>query len=880
MKIRENSVRINNLITPVIDSAAFFSWQTDGDENERQKSYEITVTDENGAEIWSTKAESEKRNAIYMDAPLLPMKKYGCILKISDDSGNISLEKTHFRTGKMGGEWKARWITGHFLRKRDDALAAPYLRKEFSLSGRVKNAMLYICGLGYFVCTLNGRRVNEDFLSIPYTDYAKHAFYRAFDITEMLAENNAVGVVLGNGFFNCFTEDPWQSRFAPWRDVPKMICEIHITYESGETETVISDTSWQSSRGPIVFNGIRHGEEYDANLEMPGWDTFGFKCGDGWKNARMVRPAGGELSVMEFEPIKLYRRLGAVSMRNYDGKTLFDIGQNQAGICLLTLRGKKGDKITVRYCDLIDGEGKLTQWPLSCFIKNYTFQTEVYTKKSDEPEIWHSEFTYHGFQYVEISGGDENRLLSDVTALSLSNDLGVRGVFETSDEILNKIQKMCIESTRSCTMNTFSSDAVREKTAWIGDAGFSSEQILINFAAEQFMDRWLLDLRDAQTPAGAVPCVVPSTGWGYTSLNGPDWASTIVDSPAFLYRATGDKRYVAENYDMLRRHCAHITQMSSGGIVAYGLGDWCPPFEGEAISVNMSSYKCPLAVTDTAYYHSALRTLARFAGILGYEEEKEKYTALADEVKAAFRKEFYDEKTHTVKGDCQTATGAMIYHGLCNANEYEPLAAKLKEQIAATGGHLDFGVLGNKAVFNALGMCGEIKEALRMIENPTFPSYRHWIDMGANTLWECWNGLGSRNHHMFSDISAFFYKYIGGICADDDMPAYRHIILRPAVGCGIEKVRCSVETPNGKAACSFENDGESLHLHITVPSGSCATLFLPQSLSDVFGTASETPLSDALTVNGKAAKTEPADLGRIKLSLACGNYEIFARRDK
>lgn len=879
MKITENSLRVNSLLSPVIDKPAFFSWQTEGDESEHQKSYAISVSDEKGTEIWHSEAESENRHGIYMDMPLSPMKKYTCRVEITDECGTVSSAKTHFRTGKMGTAWQARWITGHFLRNRDDALAAPYLRKEFSLSGKIKNAMLYICGLGYFVCTINGKRVNEEFLSIPYTDYSKHTFYRAFDVTDKLCENNAIGVVLGNGFYNCFTEDPWQSRFATWRDVPKMICEIHIEYENGEKDIVISDTSWQSSRGPIIFNGIRHGEEYDANLEMPGWDTYGFVCGDTWKNARMIRPVGGELSVMEFEPIKLYRRRPAVSMRCYDGKTLFDIGQNQAGVCLLTLRGKKGDKITIRYCDLIDEEGKLTQWPLSCFIKNYTFQTEVYTKKSDEPETWHSEFTYHGFQYVEISGGDENRMLSDVTALSLSNDLDARGEFETSDEIINKLQKMCIESTRSCTMNTFSSDAVREKTAWIGDAGFSSEQILINFAADQFMDRWLLDLRDAQTPAGAIPCVVPSTGWGYNSLNGPDWASTIVDSPAFLYRATGDKKYIRENYDMLRRHCSHITQMSTNGIVAYGLGDWCPPFEGPAISVNMGSYKCPLAVTDTAYYHSALRTLARFAGILGYEEDKEKYTALADYVKAAFRRELYDEATHTVKGDCQTATGAMIYHGLCNEDEYAPLSAKLKEQIAAAGGHLDFGVLGNKAVFNALGMCGEIKEALRIIENPTFPSYRHWIDMGANTLWECWNGLGSRNHHMFSDISAFFYKYIGGVCADDDMPAYRHIILRPAVGCGIEKVRCRVNTPNGKAVSDFENDGKELHLHITVPSGSHATLFLPALLSDVFDGADGTPLSDAVTVNGKSAKFSPASLGRIKLALPCGRYEISARRD-
>ena len=174
-------------------------------------------------------------------------------------------------------------------------------------------------------------------------------------------------------------------------------------------------------------------------------------------------------------------------------------------------------------------------------------------------------------------------------------------------------------------------------------------------------------------------------------------------------------------------------------------------------------------------------------------------------------------------------------------------------------------------------MCGEVRTALDLIKNPTFPSYKHWIDMGANTLWECWNGLGSRNHHMFSDVSAFFYKYIGGISADDDMPAYEHIILRPAVGCGIEKVHCSVETPYGKAVSDFENDGKTLRLSLTVPSGSHATLFLPMYLDDVFEGAPHTPFAEKLTASGNAVKFAPGDMSDIKAELPSGEYTFTAK---
>ncbi len=830
MKIRSDSIRVNDLINPTLDTAPYFSFLIDSKgETERQKSYEIEVREHfSGKTVWkSGEVETEKRFGIYMDESLLePRKRYDVTVTAVGEDGEKSSAETYFCTGKRGEKWLGNWITGGFCQKRDEVIYSPYLRYDFSAGGGVRRATLYICGLGYFVCTLNGKRVNNDFLSTPFSDYDKHIMYRSFDVTELLSEKNAIGVVLGNGFYNCFTEDPWQSRFAPWRDVPKMICELHIEYESGEEQIVKSSGEWQSSKGPIVFNGIRHGEQYDARLEMPGWDTFGYK-GESFGKVRVVRPAGGELISFELEPIVIRKKYPAVKMTKQGEKTLFDIGQNQAGVCLLTLRGKQGDRITIRYCDILNDKGELDQSPLSCFIKNYTFQTEIYTKKSDEPEVWHSEFTYHGYQYVEVSGGDEERQLSDVTALALCNGIADRGHFETSDETVNQVQHLCLAATTSCCMNTLSSDAVREKTSWTGDAGFTSEQIVINFAAEAFMRRWLYDLRDSQTPAGAVPCVIPSAGWGYTSLNGPDWASPIVDAPKYLYLASGNINYIKDNYDMLRRHCSLMEKMATDNIVDYGLGDWCAPFEGPALSINMESFKCPVTVTDTAYYHTAVRTLAHWAGLLGYTDDEKYYTALADAIKSAFRAKFFNKAEMTVMGNCQTSTAVMIYHGLCESDEVMPLVKTLLRQIDERDGHLDFGVLGNKAVMNVLGMTGNAKVGLEMLCNPTYPSVKHWIDMGANTLWECWNGLGSRNHHMFSDISAFLYKYVGGISADIEKPAYEHIIFRPATDTGIARISCSVDTPYGTARAETKTADGVVTVSVTVPSGASGTLYLP-----------------------------------------------------
>ncbi|MGN1095594.1 MAG: family 78 glycoside hydrolase catalytic domain, partial [Eubacteriales bacterium] len=505
----------------------------------------------------------------------------------------------------MGNDWEARFISGGKEIKKDNVLPAIYLRREFSAAENIKRAVLYIAGLGYFEARINGKKVGDDFLSTPYTAYDKNILYRAFDVTGMIKSGeNAIGVILGNGFYNCFTIDPWQTSTAPWRDVPKLLAELHIEYND-HTEKIISDTSWKYIEGPIVFNGIRHGEEYDARLEKDGWDMPGY-TGQTFPSRQVENP-GASLSVMEMEPIRIRYKYHPVSCRKVKNGWLYEIEQNQAGVAHFVFRGKAGTRYKIRYCDRLHDDGELDQDSLSCFIKNYSFQTDVYTKKSDLPEEWNAIFTYHGFKYLEVSDCEEPIACEDIEAWSFSNDLEVRGKFTSSDSDVNAIQHMCLYSTTSCLINTFASDTVREKSSWTGDTGLSSEQLMINFGAEQFMKKWQQDLRDAQRPHGCLPCIVPSPGWGYNSLNGPDWSHPMVDVPWFLYKEYGDIGVLRDNYDALCRHVGYISSMANGGIASYGLGDWCPPFEGPAISVNMSSFKCPVALSDTAYYYSAVK---------------------------------------------------------------------------------------------------------------------------------------------------------------------------------------------------------------------------------------------------------------------------------
>lgn len=854
MKIYD--MRVNYLKAPCgIDSKIRFSFKIkDAAVGDGMKCFCLRVSDKadfSGEPLWQKNFDGSQDTAFihYEGKPLMPLTRY----YFSVDAESILGEHDcctdgTFVTGKLDSRWSGKWITADFIRREDSAFAAPYLRKSFRLDRDAQSAYLAICGLGYFESYLNGVKTGDDVLSPGFTEYDKADLYMVYDVTPLLKRGeNALSVCLGNGWYNCFAEDPWNTRAASWRHWPKLICELHVTFKDGSRQTVISDPSWKSSQGPIVFNGIRNGEHYDARKELGEWTSASYDDSS-WQPAKFMKSPGGLLQAMEMEPIRVRALQPAVKTWTApSGAYLFDIGQNQAGIGLFRFRGPAGTEITIRYSDVLKPDGELDQGPIGGFVRSHGFQTDKYIKKSDAEEIWHPIFTYHGFQYVELTGCAEPPVLSDVTAMTLATDCEDIGEFQCSDELLNKLQHMCRWSTIS-NMHSIPTDCPhREKNGWTGDTSISCEQMLINFGSRAFLSKWCADLRRSQRPAGQIPCVVPSTGWGYYGLMGPDWSSALINVPYNIYLYNGDRDLLWASYDSIRRNCDFMLGMTTDYTLDYGTGDWCAPFEGPAISVNMGSYKCPTRVSDTGFFYNAARKAAMIAGMLGKEDDRSYYEDLAGKIRSAFRDKLFDSETFTVAGDCQTATAVMLYFDLCTEEERRPLIEKLISQIEREDWHLDFGILGCKFVMHSLGAAGEGNVGCRMLAQRTFPGCQRWVDLGATTLWECWNGGGSHNHHMFSDLSAFMYKYIGGISPDETQPGFRHTVLRPAVDSGLSYAYAKHESMHGLVNCSWNNDGSQTTIRLDIPFGCTADLYLPIRYAG------------ALTENGAVLSHESTD---------------------
>ena len=856
--------RINYLENPFIDRQPYVHW-TPVDERRgcRQSAYRVRVQRlDDGVQVCDTGwVDSPDCSPIPLPMRCEPLTPYRYTVEAKDELGHSATPgEGRFWGAKCGQPFAGKWITGAFCDKRDNVLGAVYLRREFAVTVPARRALLVICGLGYFQANINGQKVGDDYLSTPLTAFDQQVQYRVFDVTALLAPGgNALAVTLGNGFYNCFTKDCWATEAAVWRDVPKLLCELHLIAQDGSQQCIRSDDSWLTSPGPITLNGLRHGEYYDARLSFPGWDMPGFDAG-AWKSARYCRAPGGTLSVMEMEPIRAFRRLHPRRKWRSSGGWMFDIGVAQSGVARIRFCGKAGDTLTVRYSDLIYENGELNQDALSGFVKNYRFQTDMYTKATDEPETFQTTFAFHGFQYLEISGNNWEPELEDIEVLSLANDLPVRGSFSCGDETVNRIQQAAVNSTRSMLFSVMNSDTVREKLSWTGDTGLSGEQMLLNFGPEAFMTKWMRDLRDAQRPSGMLPCIVPTPGWGFTFSNGPDWSQPIYELPRLLYLYSGDTRELTANYDALCRYIGFLDTMAIDHIVNYGLGDWCAPFEGPALTVNMSTFKCPVAVSDTAYYYAAVRFAAQCALILGKTEDAALYAVKADEIRRAFRERFYCRETSSVAGDCQTATAMMISFGLAEPDEVPGLVRTLTDIIARDGGKLDYGILGMKAVLTALGENGHAQLALDMLTTPEYPSIGHWLSQGATTLWECWNGEASHNHHMFSSVSDFLYKYVAGIRCE--APCYRQITFEPMLGGTLCSAQASVHSLRGEVSIRWEKSGDGFTVEVHVPVGAQAGLLLPARYQN----------KDVAACLARAGVPAEACGSRIRVPLSSGSF--------
>lgn len=726
---------------------------------------------------------------------------------------------------------KGQWISrcyNYFDPK--ESRPAAYLRKVFNVEQSIKEAVLYICGLGYNEVYINGQKVGDEVLTPPFTRYDKTVLYNTYDICDYLVEGeNVIGVILGNGVYNVQEANAWNYETAPWKHHPKMVLLSEINYEDETKQTIHSDNSWKFSEGPIIFDSLYGGEVYDARLELNGWCNSGYDDAL-WENAAVCRGPGGRLKPMTMEPCRVVEVIKPIAMWEVKpGVWIFDLGKNISGWVRLRIEGESGDIITIKYAEKLDEGQNIDQSNIITHINENDrehFQKDVYILKGVGEEIWEPRFTDHGFQYVQVTGFQKRPTLDSINGCRVHTDFENRGSFECSNDLLNKIQEACRLSVLGNYHGIPTDCPHREKNGWTGDALISAEQMLLNFDPQKAYYKWLEDIEDAQRESGQIPGIVPTGGWGYNWGSGPAWDSALILIPWYLYIYRGDTDILSRMYESMRKYVDYMTTMVTDNILDFGLGDWCPPVGGPA------DYKCPSTVTDTAYYYCDADVLSKVAKVLNKEKDSHKYSQLSKDIAMSFNRKFVDDETGEVLGDSQTSYACALYFDLVHGEIKQKAVDHLIREVEKADRHIDCGILGTKYILHVLSAVGRGDLAYAIASQKDFPGWGYWIEQGATTLWETWDGENSRNHHMFSDISAWFYKRLAGINPDPEEPGFKHILIRPNIIEELTWVKAGHESKNGRIEIEWQLENDILCMKIRIPDSCRATLYLPEKFKE------------------------------------------------
>ncbi len=823
--------------------------------------------------IWdSGQVKSDQSQLVeYAGPELMSGRKYYWRVKVwTDDGASASGGIRHWSTALKPEDWQAQWTAAADsldlqITEQRTILPARYLRKEFTLRSKPARAMLYISGIGSSYCFMNGRRIGNDVFGPVPTWYDKTVPYLTYDVTDMLRKGgNALGVTLGNGRFLSM-RIPGAGTFG----VPKMIAQLEIEYADGTEETIVSDSSWKLSRqGPIRSNNEFDGETYDARMELGKWTEYGYDDSQ-WEEAAVAKAPGGRLIAQATPSLAVMEIIKPVQITDKgDGRYIVDMGQNMVGVPHVTLQGRAGVPVRLRFAERLTDEGD------ELYTANLrgAQATDTYIPAADGSFEWEPMLVYHGYRFMEISGAEKAPTLEDIKGKVIHDRMETSGAFESSNEILNKIHKNAYWGIRGNYRGMPTDCPQRdERMAWLGDRTTGAYGESFIFGNVHLYKKWLQDIEDSQNAAGSISDVSPK----YWEIYSDDvtWPAAYFYIADMIYRQFGDAGSIRKHYPSMKLWVKHIaeTHLKKGIVRKNQYGDWCmPPESPELIHSQDPARKTDGALLSTAVYYSILRMMSDFASVNGLDEDAAKWSEMAEEIHAAYNREFFRPEISGYSNNTVTANLLSLRLGLV-PEEYE--AGVFANAAARTEGehdsHVSTGVIGIQHLMRGLTEYGREDLAYKIATNDTYPSWGYMIKNDATTIWELWNGntadpaMNSGNHVMLlGDLLIWMYEDLAGIANASGSAGFKHIWMEPVFPEGLEYVKASHKSPYGLISSSWSLEGGSLNWEVTIPANSSATLVLPEE----FGAAVE---GDGTGVHSRMERE-----GRLYMELGSGTYTI------
>ncbi|HMP91542.1 MAG TPA: family 78 glycoside hydrolase catalytic domain [Phnomibacter sp.] len=707
----------------------------------------------------------------------------------------------------------------------------PLLRKQFDVANTVKRATAFVCGLGHFELSINGKKVGTHFLDPGWTNYSQHAQYVTFDVTAHVRQGvNAVGIMLGNGFY--YIPSLRYRKMTGAYGYPKAIMCLRLEYSNGKIDYVVTNKSWRTAPSPIIFSSIYGGEDYDATKEQIGWNTPHFND-SGWQPT--VEVTGHKLVAQMATPLKIVQTFEPVSVTtNREGQSIYHFAQNMSGIPCIKVQGQRGDTIRMIPAELLLPDGQLNQKPMG---SPAYYQ---YVLSGRGIESWQPRFTYHGFKHIQVqvlqhtdNAGKPLPKLMELTALHVRNSADSVGSFYCSSELLNKTNKLIKWAINSNMQSLFTDCPHRERLGWQEQLHLMGNAVQFNYNIHALGIKIAADIRASQYQNGLIPSTVPE----FTQMhfaNGyfrdsPEWGSSGVLFPWLLFNAYADTALLRQQYASMQRYMEYLRSKDSSCLLMYGLGDWYdlgPDRPG-------FSQLTPMGLTATAYYYHSLITMQAISKILGRLQQANYYAQWAAQVKHAFHNHFYNPATGNYGSGSQTSNAIALNFNLVPAYLKARVLNNLLQDIEQRNFTFTSGDIGFFHLLSVLQREGYTDVIYRMNHRTDVPGYGYQIAKGATALTESWlaSEQVSNNHFMLGHIMDWFYTGLAGIQQTDHSAGYKHLLLCPQVPDSMDYAGAQFNGPYGKVVSTWKRVNKAILFNFEIPANSTATYRLKGNAS-------------------------------------------------